>query len=158
MSLSIVYALLGVAISVGLSAIGSSIGSGLVGKVGAALLSKQPEKFSQILILTALPSTQMLYGLLFGFLILVRTNLIVGRPADFSVETGMSLMLSAVPLAIACLISGIMQGQVAASAVRIVAEKPESATQGVVLATLIESFAVFGLIISLLTIFVGIQI
>lgn len=67
-------------------------------------------------------------------------------------------MLSAVPIAVACLISGIMQGQVAASAVRIVAEKPDSATQGVVLATLIESFAVFGLIISLLTIFVGIKI
>lgn len=82
MSLAIVYALIGVAISVGLSAIGSSIGSGLVGKVGASLLSKEPEKFSQVLILTALPSTQMLYGLLFGFLILVRTNLIVGKPAD----------------------------------------------------------------------------
>ena len=158
MSLGILYVLVGLAISVGLGAIGSSIGVGLVTKVGAGLLSKEPHKFPQVLALAALPSTQSLYGLLFGFILLIRIGLLDQVPKVVNDYTGLALMLSALPVGVACLISGIMQGQAAASGIRILAEKPENVSQAIVLAALIESFAVFGLVISLLLVFVGIKI
>ena len=158
MSISMVYVLIGLVLSVSLGAIGSSLGVGYVTKVGAGLLSKEPQKFPQVLALAALPSTQALYGLLFGFILLIRVGFLDAVPKVINDATGLALMLSALPVGIACLISGIMQGQAAASGVKILAEKPENVSQAIVLAALIESFAVFGLVISLLLAFVGIKV
>ena len=158
MSLSIALALFGLSISVGLGAIGSSLGVGYVANVGAGLLAKEPKKFPQVLALAALPSTQALYGLLFGFIILIRIGLLGGTVKDFDVNTGLAIMASAIPVGIACLASGAMQGKAAANGIKILAEKPENLSQAIVLAALLESFAVFGLVISLLLIFVGIKI
>lgn len=158
MTYSIVLALTGLAISVALGAIGSSIGVGYVAKTGAGLLSKEPHKFPQVLALCALPSTQALYGLLFGFIILIRTGLLEATPRSFDTNVGYALLLSSLPVGISCLISGIMQGQAGSHGIKILAEKPENVSQAIVLAALIESFAVFGLVISLLLVFVGIKI
>ena len=158
MTLATVLALFGVAISVGLGAAGSSFGSGAAARVGASLLSKEPEKFAQALVLAALPSTQALYGLLFGFIILIQAGLLGGEAGALTTETGLAYLAASLPVGIACLFSGIMQGQVAASSIKILANKPEKLTQGIVLASIIESFAIFGLVISLLIVFVGIQI
>jgi V/A-type H+-transporting ATPase subunit K len=158
MSIGIIYVLVGLVLSVGLGAIGSSIGVGYVTKVGAGLLSKEPQKFPQVLALSAIPSTQALYGLLFGFILLIRVGLLETVPKIITEGTGIALMLAALPVGISCLISGIMQGQAAASGIKILAEKPENVSQAIVLAALIESFAVFGLVISLLLVFVGIKI
>jgi V/A-type H+/Na+-transporting ATPase subunit K len=154
-----VLSYIGVGISVGLAAIGSSLGSSLVASTGASLVAKEPEKFSQILILSALPSSQSLYGLLFGIIIMLRTGLINGQLVEGMTTTiGWQFLFSAVPVGVACLFSGYAQGQVAASAVKIVAENPTNLNQGIVLAALIESFAIFGLIISILIAFIGIAV
>lgn len=158
MSIAIVYVLIGVAISVSLGAIGSAAGVGQVTSVGAGLLSKEPNKFPQVLALAALPSTQALYGLLFGFILLIQIGLLGGEPKDISNEIGLAYLFSAVPVGISCLASGWFQGSVAASGMKILSQKPENFTQAVVLAALIESFAIFGLVISLLIVFVGIEV
>jgi V/A-type H+-transporting ATPase subunit K len=146
-------ALFGVGISVGLGAAGSSLGSGAVARVGASLLSKEPQKFPQALVLAALPSSQALYGFLYGIIILLQTGLLNGQITVDS-ATAFGFMASAIPVGVAALFSGYAQGQVAASAIKIVAEKPENLNQGIVLSALIESFAIFGLIISILIAFV----
>ncbi|MEM1312495.1 MAG: V-type ATP synthase subunit K [Patescibacteria group bacterium] len=158
MSLSVVFALFGLAISVGFGAIGSALGVGSVASIGAGLLSKEPQKFPQVLALAALPSTQALYGLLFGFIILTRIGLLGGTAQTFDDATGLAILASSIPVGVACLISGAAQGKAAASGMKILAEKPQNLSQAIVLAALIESFAVFGLVISLLLIFVGIKI
>ena len=151
-------ALIGVGISVGLGAAGSALGSGAVAKVGASLLSKKPEEFSKILILSALPSSQALYGFLYGIIILLQTGLLNGSlDAGVTEGIGFQFLVSALTVGIACLFSGMIQGQVAASAVKIINDKPENLNQGIVLAALIESFAIFGLIVSILISFVGIS-
>lgn len=152
-------ALIGVAISAGLGAIGSSLGSAAAARAGAGLLVKEPEKFPQVLILSALPSSQGLYGLLYAIVILLQTGLINGKLEDgVTTQVGMQFLASALPVGLACLGSGWMQGLVAASGVRIVAEKPQNVNQAIVLAALIESFAIFGLIVSILLAFVVIQV
>ncbi len=155
MDLSIALALSAVGVSVGLGAIGSSLGIGAVGQVSAGLLSREPKKFAQALILSALPSTQALYGLLYGFLIQVG---ILGEGVKtFDTSVGWALLFSALPVGLACLGSGIGQGQIAAGGVKILAEKPENLTQAIVLAALAESFAVFGLVVSLLILLIGLS-
>jgi V/A-type H+/Na+-transporting ATPase subunit K len=158
MSESVVLALIGVGIAVSLGAIGSALGVGKIAKIGGSLLSKDPERFPQILALAALPSTQSLYGLLFGFIVLIKTGLISGKALEFDRNTGLALMLAALPVGIATLFSGIAQGSAAEGGLKILAQKPENFTQAIVLVSLIESFAIFGLVISLLIVFVGIQI
>lgn len=152
-------ALFGVAISSGLASIGSSLGSGAAAKSATGLLAKEPEKFPQALVLTALPSSQALYGLLYGIIILLQTGLLSGELKDgVTAEIGMQFLASALPVGVACLLSGWFQGIVAASGMRIIAEKPQNLNQAIVLAALLESFAIFGLIISILIAFVGIKI
>ncbi len=154
-----VLAYIGVAICVGLGAIGSAIGSSLVASVGASLVSKEPNKFPQVLILSALPSSQALYGLLYGIIIMLRTGLLAGELVDgMTTEIALQFLFSAFPVGIAGLASGWGQGKVGASAVKIVAENPNNLNQGIVLAALIESFAIFGLIASILIAFIGIAV
>jgi V/A-type H+/Na+-transporting ATPase subunit K len=158
MTFSTILALIGVAIASGAGAIGSSIGVGLIAKTGAGLLSKEPSKFPQVLALCALPSTQSLYGLLFGFIVLIQIGLLGGVAKVFSNEIGLAFLAASLPVGIAIFISGIYQGIAGAAGVKILAEKPENFSQAIVLASLIESFSIFGLVISLLIVFVGIKI
>ena len=150
MSQEIALTLISIAISVSLGAIGSSLGIGAVAKASAGLLSKEPQKFPQSLILSALPSTQAIYGLLFGFVILLQIGLLGGQVATVSMQSALAYIFASMPVGIAGLFSGISQGQIAAAGVKILAKNPDKMSQGVVLAALVESFAIFGLVISLL--------
>ena len=52
------YAYLGVAAAVVLGGMGSAKGVGIVGEAASGVLSEDPEKFGQCLVLQALPGTQ----------------------------------------------------------------------------------------------------
>lgn len=126
MNFSVVLALVGVGLAVGMGTIGSCIGVGKITKVGASLLSKDPENFPQILVLASLPSTQSIYGLVFGFVVLVKTGLINGKALDFNINTGYAFLLAAFPVGIATLFSGIAQGEAANGGIKILAQKSEN--------------------------------
>ena len=64
------FAVLGAALAVILSGMGSSKGVGIAGEAGTGVLTEDPSKFGRVLILQALPGTQGIYGLLVAFLIL----------------------------------------------------------------------------------------
>jgi ATP synthase subunit C. len=157
MELSVALTLLGVGISAGLGGIGSSLGITKVASLSAGLLSKEPQKFAQALILSALPSTYSLFGMLYGLLILIQTGLLGEGAKPLDTNLGLALCLSALPVGLTCLASGFAQGNIAASGIKILAEKPENFTQAIVLAALAESFAVFGLVVSLLILLVGLN-
>lgn len=158
MTTAAILAIIGVAIASVLGAIGSCFGVSSIAITGSGLLSKEPNRFPQVLALCALPSTQALYGLLFGFIVLIRIGLLGGTPLNFSNEIGLAFLLSSLPVGFATLFSGITQGWVGAAGIKILATKPENFSQAIVLASLIESFAIFGLVISLLLVFVGIVV
>ena len=56
------FTMIAIGLAVGLPGIGSAYGVGTAGEAAAALISEQPEKFAQSLILQLLPGTQGLYG------------------------------------------------------------------------------------------------
>ena len=145
MVLGTFYAFLGVAIAVLLSGIGSAYGVSIAGKVSAGVVTEDPKKFGQTLVLTALPGTQGIYGFVIGMLMVFKFAA-VGGPIP--VEAGIRFLIAGLPIGIVGLVSAILQGQVAASGVGIVAKRPEDAAKGIVYSGLVETYAILAFIIS----------
>ncbi len=141
------WALLGAALAVGLSGIGSARGVSIAGQASAGLLSEEPEKFGQTILLTALPGTQGLFGFVIGLLIFLNAGVFNGQfPQVFQ---GLRFFMAGLPIALTGLFSGIAQGKVCASAIQILAKNPKHTTKGVIYATLVETYAVLGFVASL---------
>ena len=138
----IIFAALGIALAVGLSGIGSAKGVGLVGEAATGLVTEEPEKFGKALVLELLPGTQGLYGFVVGFIAF--TKLSVGM----SLAQGIYILGACLPIALAGYFSGIAQGRVAAAGIQILAKRPEHNTKGIILAAMVETYALLGFVIS----------
>ncbi|MCR1952809.1 V-type ATP synthase subunit K [Clostridium sp. DSM 100503] len=138
----LIFAAMGVALAVGLSGIGSAKGVGIVGEAATGLVTEEPEKFGKVLVLQLLPGTQGLYGFVIGFLVF--TKMASGMPLD----QGLYLLGACLPIAFAGLWSGIAQGKVAAAGIQILAKNPEHNTKGIILAAMVETYALLGFVIS----------
>lgn len=148
-------ALLGAGLAAVLSGIGSAKGTGLAGEAGAGLLCEDPGKFGKVMILQVIPGTQGLYGLVIGFLALMKMGLFDGTVAELSIANGLLILAACLPMAIGGLLSGIAQGRVAAASVNIVAKNPNDWSKGMVLCIIVEFYAILSLLISFLMIMFG---
>ncbi len=145
-------ALVGAVLAVALAGIGSAKGVMIAGEVATGVVAEDPSKFVRALLLQALPGTQGVYGLIIGFLIMLKVGIFGGDVSlgDVSVVQGLSLLMAALPLAIVGLLSAIYQGRVSAASMQILAKRPDDATKGLIFAGLVETYAVFALLISFL--------
>lgn len=150
MALGLTIAILGGALAVILGGIGSAVGVGLAGQASSGVMSEDPEKFGSLLLLVALPGTQGIYGFLSAFLIILKLGLIGGTVASPSVFQGWQILIAALPVAFTGLVSGIHQGKVCASGVYMVAKQPKDLMKPVIMAALVETYAVLGLLITIL--------
>ena len=144
-------ALLGAAIAATFAGIGSAKGVGIVGEAASGMLSEDPSKFGKALLLNALPGTQGIYGLVAAFLILYKTG-ILGTPLDLTIAEGSYFLMASFPIAFVGLISGIHQGRVAAAGIQLISKRPGEVGKAITSAALVESYAIFALLISLLPI------
>ena len=145
-------ALLGAGLAAVLPGIGSAKGTGIAGEAGAGLLAEDPSQFSKCMILQVIPGTQGLYGLVIGFLALMKMGLFSGTAAQLSVANGLMILAACVPMALGGLLSGIAQGRVAASSINIVAKNPHDWSKGMVLCIIVEFYAILSLLASMLMI------
>lgn len=143
--------ILGAFISVVLAGIGTIIGTYFVASGGAGLVSQNPKAFGPVLLTSALPSSQGIYGFLAAVLILQQGGILGGGTA-VSYQAGMSLLFASLPVGLLCLVSGIMQGKTLESGLRIISSNPAEGGKSVILGVLLESMAVFGLLLSILII------
>ena len=143
-------AVLGAIVSTGLAGMGSAKGVGMVGEAAAGVVSEDPSKFSQTLILEALPGTQGIYGLLIGFLIILKTGLLSGTPAEVSTVSGLWFLLAGVLMGVVGYYSALKQARVACSGIALVAKRAEEYVKGVVYAVMVETYAVLALLIAFL--------
>lgn len=152
-SLGLALAVLGAVVAALFAGIGSAKGVGLVGEAAAGVVSVDPSKFSKVLILQLLPGTQGLYGLLTAILLLSRIGVMGGAAVDLTVAQGLMFLGAGMPIGIVGLFSGIAQGRAAAAGVGIVAKKPDQSGKGVIMAAMVETYAILALLISILTIY-----
>jgi len=140
----LMLALAGAALAAGLAGTGSAVGTGIAGQAASGVVAEDPEKFGRLLLLQALPGTQGIYGIVGLFLALGKLT------PDFlgGMETaqGWQILFACLPLAITGLTSGIAQGKVAGAACGLVAKRPDEMGKGMIFAIVVETYAVLGLL------------
>lgn len=143
-------AVLGSALSVGLACAGSGRGVGIVGEAAAGVVAEDPEKFSKCLILQLLPGTQGLYGLVIWFFALAQMGIIGGAPAEMTIAQGLGYCFACLPMGIGGYLTAIAQGRCAAAGVSLVAKRPEEQSKGIIMAIMVEFYAILCLLASFL--------
>lgn len=150
MELGLILAIIGAVLAAALASIGSALGVRIVGEVAAGLVSEDPEKFGKVLLLQALPGTQGIYGFLGAIMAMQKIGLLGGSIQTISSEIGGQILFACLPIGLVGLISAIMQGKVAAAGVNIVAKKPTEAGKSIIMAAMVETYAVLGLLVTIL--------
>jgi V/A-type H+/Na+-transporting ATPase subunit K len=136
------WAMFGVAFIGG--GMGSAIGITYVSNVASGILVEDPDKFGSLLPLLAIPGTQGIYGLITAILVTIFFDL-----AKLTGLNGLLVFFSCLPVAFVCFISAIFQGLTAASASAMVARRTEELGKAMVLPALVETYAVFSLILTI---------
>ncbi|MBQ9777707.1 MAG: V-type ATP synthase subunit K [Clostridia bacterium] len=142
-------ALFGAFLAVCLAGIGSAIGVGMVGEAASGLLTEDPSKFGKVLILQALPGTQGIYGLITAFLIVFKIG-VLSTPVELTVAQGGYFIMASLPIAFVGLWSAKKQARVAISGVNLIAKRPDEVGKAITSAALVETYAIFAVLVSLL--------
>ena len=74
----------------------------------------------------------------------------MGGNANISVAQGWAFFFAGLPIGILGLVSAIYQGKVAVAAIHMTAKQPEASGKGITMAVLVETYAILGLLVSLL--------
>ena len=130
--------------------IGSAIGVGITGQASAGVVSENPDLSGKCLLLQLLPGTQGIYGLLIAVVIALNSGLMSGDVNALTTTTGLRFLIAGLPIAIGGLVSAIYQGKVAVAGINMVAKKPTESGKGMVMAIMVETYAVLSLLISFL--------
>lgn len=134
-----------------LAGIGSAIGVGVAGEAAAGVVSEDPNKFGQVLLLQALPGTQGIYGLLIAFLVMVKVGLLGGDGmVELTMIQGAGIFAASLPVGLVGIFSGIAQGKAAAAGIMLVGKKPSELAKGMLFAAMVETYAVLALLVSFL--------
>ena len=149
MEIGIALVFVGAAITAVLGFAGSAIGMGFAGQAAAGVVGEKPNLFGKMLLMQALPGSQGIYGLVGAFLILSFSG-VLGATEALSISTtvGMQYLFAGLPIGIAGLVSGIYQGIVAASGISLIAKDESNMGRAIVLSVMVETWAIFGVLIS----------
>ena len=142
-------AVIGAALAALMAGIGSAKGVGMVGEAAGGVISEDPSKFGQTLILQLLPGTQGIYGLLVAFLIINNIGLL-SVPKDITLTNGILFLVAALPIAFVGYFSAIAQAKAAVTGVYIVAKRPEEVSKAIIYAAMVETYAILALLVSIL--------
>lgn len=156
-SLGHILAFLGAGVAFIGGGIGSSIAVAKAGQSVAGVIAENPKLFSKCLPLQLLPATQGIYGFIIGFLILLKIGAL-GAIVPVTVDQGWSLLVGALPVSVVGFASAIFQGKVASSAIVMVGKNPTNSGKAISMVAVVETYAIFGLLISFLSVFMGVQL
>ena len=151
-NLGIVLALLGAAFAVLLAGAGSAVGVGRAGEAAAGVVTEDPSKFGKVLIPQLLPGTQGIYGLLIGFLCLSQIGVIGGSFTELSVVKGALYFLACLPTAVVGYWSALKQSRAAVASIGLIAKRPNQLGKAILFPAMVETYAIFALLISILSI------
>lgn len=150
MDIGLWLAVAGGTLAAALAGIGSAIGIGIAGEAADGLLSEEPGKFGNALILVALPGTQGFYGFILCFLVIMKTGFISGQVPEISISQGLQIFCACFPVGLVELYSAIHQGKASAAGIGLIAKQPKALMQGVTMSALIETYAIIGLLTGIL--------
>lgn len=152
MTIGLALVILGAALAALLAGIGSAIGVSIAGQAASGVISEEPEKFGKALLLQVLPGTQGIYGFLGAIMAIQKVGLLGGELVAVDFKLGLEVLVACLPIAIAGLISGIFQGKVSVAGMGVVAKQPGDSGKAIILSAMVETYAVLGLLVTILMI------
>lgn len=147
-------AIIGASVAFLLAALGSAIGTGIAGQAASGVVSEDPQKFTNMLILQVLPGTQGFYGFVALMYVLV---MVIGGDKTPTVQQGWQIAFACAPVGIVGFLSAIYQGKVCVAGTSQIAKQPESLTSALMFAVIVETYAVLGLVSTLLILILRVQ-
>ena len=126
--------ILGTILTLALGAAGSAVGCGLAGMTSHGVMARTDEGHGSFILLSAMPSSQTIYGFVLMFLL---KGAEIDHVAKLSIgaTTGTAFMMSA-----------IYQGKACSSAILGVAKSPGIFGKSIIAPAIVESFAIFALV------------
>ncbi len=140
----IIFAGLGVSLSVLLSVIGASLGISIAAPAIAGAGTERPETVSRNLIATILAEALAIYGLVVGLLSLFAIT------SNLSPEGAFRIFSGGLTMGVSALGAGLGIGTSGGALASATAEKPELFSKVVVPLILSEALAIYALVVSLL--------
>ncbi|MCQ2332183.1 MAG: ATPase [Paludibacteraceae bacterium] len=140
----ILLAYIGIGLMVALSGIGSAYGVTICGNAAIGALKKAPKSMGLFLALSALPSTQGLYGFVGFFL---TQNFLV---PEISMLQAAALFGAGLAMGLVGLFSGIRQAKVCASGIAAIGNGNNVFGSTMILAVFPELYAILGLLVVIL--------
>ena len=136
------FSMVGPALALGLSCLGSAIGCGVAGMASHGVMSQVDEGHGKFIGMSAAPSSQSIYG--FILMLLMKGKIIEGSLSPMSaiaigVASGLAIMMSA-----------IFQGKCCASGIQASARKPDIYGKCFAAVGIVESFALFAFVFAIL--------
>lgn len=147
-----VIGVIGASLAMILSGIGSSIAVGRAGMLAGGLMSKGQGKFGNMLILQLLPATQGLYGFIVTFMAFLNMGVIGGAASTMTLSAGVAMFFACMPVGVIGLASALFQGKVAMAGMELCVKQDKQMGRAMTMAALVEIFAIFSLVVSLLAV------
>ncbi|MCL1851176.1 MAG: V-type ATP synthase subunit K [Bacteroidetes bacterium] len=138
MTSTLLFAYIGIALMLGLSGIGSAYGVTISGNAAIGAIKKNPDKFGNYMILSALAGTQGLYGFLGYFLL--------SKHLVFDISAFQAAAVFGIGLAMGfvCLFSAIRQGQICANGINGIGSGYDLFGRTMILAVFPELYPIIG--------------
>jgi V/A-type H+-transporting ATPase subunit K len=137
---AVIVATLGLGIMFGVSGVGSVLGLVIAGKTVIGAVRQKPETFGVNLVLSALPSTQGLYGFV-GYLIY--SGYVT---SDITLFKAMIVLVAGIALGVVNVISAIKMGQICAAGITSIGQGYPVFGNTLVLAAFPEFYAILALV------------
>lgn len=134
----ILLAYIGIGLMITLSGIGSAYGVTITANASIGALKKNPDKFGNYMILTALPGTQGLYGFLGYFLLSGHLT------PDITITQSAAVFAVSLALGLICIFSAIRQGQVAANGIAGIGSGYDVFGRAMILTVFAELYPIIG--------------
>ncbi len=150
MSIGTIIAILGAGLGAILAGVGSAVGVLLGGSSAAGVLGEKPKLFGKLLVLEALPGTQGIYGFIIAVIVAVKLQLIGGTVLQLTVTEGWAFFLATLPVGVLGLFSALLQAKMVVASVQMTAVNEKLGGKGILMAALIETYAILGFLISIL--------
>ncbi len=129
---------------------GSCKGVMMVANAATPVINDDPSKFGKAVVLEALPGTQGLYGFVTAFIILMQLGLFSDTMVELTVAQGVFVLFACLPITLVGYYSAVKQATVAVAGVTILDKHPEDFMKGVIASALVETYAAFAFLTSLL--------
>ena len=138
---------LGIALMVALTGIGSAIGVTICGNATVGAMKKNPDAMGSYIALSALPSSQGLYGFVGFFMAL---GLVQQLAAGLNIIAAWAIFGAGLTLGVVGLLSAIRQAQVCANGIKTIGGGDNVFGATMVMAVFPELYAILALLVAIL--------